>query len=165
MNVSFVTWTGQNNISSASPDQWLIPFNNEGSSTAHGAWSGRFYFPTNVKLTDLVVLGDIETYSTMLTGFYTVSIYKENLLTGGTGSLIFTTNVYGRNSTNTPRFSVINSGNDPDNSAGSSNVFFIVPIDVCINAGEAISVYLTNLSNIQGSGMEIKYFTYYNYNC
>lgn len=159
-----IAWSALANIGSTSPDQWLIPFHNE-TTAGNMSWGGRFYFPTNINLTEIVIIGDTETHNTLLTGFYTLEIYKENLINGGTGSLIFTTNIHGRNSVNTPKFAVINSGNDPDNaSSGSANVFFTVPVDVSVSAGEAISIKVSNFATVDGIGMETKYFTYYNIN-
>jgi len=175
-----VCWSFKSNLDDGKngDDFWLIPFNQEAKSFAHGAWSGRFYMPRRSVLRSFIVLGDNEAYNTFLTGNFRLSIYKEianvyaSSATGTDGSLVKETFIRGRNATFTAtetntKMYVLNGGFDPDNTYRSTdNVIGIVNMGEAahiIPAGYTISVRASSFGGFDGNGVEFKGFMYYQY--
>ena len=177
-NENSINWSFRSNISSATPAFWLIPFNQEPTSIAHGAWSGRFYMPRRAVLRSFIIFGDTEAYNTFLIGNFRLQIYKEiadvyaSSITGTDGSLVKDTFIRGRNAvftateTNTKMF-ILNNGFDPDNTNTSTgNTIGIVNLGEAahiIPAGYSVSVRAGTFGGYDGVGTELKGFMYYQF--
>ena len=160
-----ILFSGLQNLRSNVADHWLIPFNGNEGTQAHGTLSGRYYFPSAVEITKIAVIGDDECFNTFLTGSYTIQLWTENLNQGTSGLLIYQSSIHGRNSVNQPRMVTINSGLDPDNSStsGISNTICLISVSLLVAADFTMSVKIINLSNLDAVGMEIQHFVYYRY--
>lgn len=170
-NENVINWSFPNNVSSTRTDFWAIPFNQEPTSTAHGAWSGRFFIPRRAVLRSLLILGDTEAHNTFLTGRFRVQVYREDadpyvISLSTTGTLIHDRLIKGRNAsfiggveTNT-RMVVLNTGLDGDNiSRSTPNVIGISDMGTAANivpANSTISLRCIDWSAFDGVGCELK---------
>lgn len=177
-NENCIHWSFRNNLGSTTPAFWLIPSNQEPTSTAHGGWSGRFYIPRRAVLRSFIIFGDSEAYNTFLIGNFRLQIYKEvanvyaSSATGTDGSLVKDTFIRGRNAvftateTNTKMY-ILNNGFYPDNTnAGVGNTIGIVNMGLAehiIPAGYSVSIRAGTFGGFDGSGVELKGYLYYQY--
>lgn len=177
-NENVINWSFPPNVSSTRTDFWAIPFNQEPTSTAHGAWSGRFFVPRRAVLRSLVILGDSEAHNTFLTGRFRVQVYREDadpyvISLTNSGTLIHDRLIKGRNASFIPgletntRMVELNVGADPDNiSRSTPNVIGISDMGTAatiVPANSTIGLYCIDWSAFDGAGCELKAMMYYQF--
>lgn len=177
-NENVINWSFPPNVSNTRTDFWAIPFNQEPTSIAHGAWSGRFFVPRRAVLRSLVILGDSEAHNTFLTGSFRVQVYKEDadpyvISLTNSGTLIHDRLIKGRNASFVPgvetntRMVELNVGADPDNiSRSTPNVIGISDMGTAatiVPANSTIGLYCIDWSTFDGAGVELKAMMYYQF--
>lgn len=167
-----ISWSCAANINNNSVDSWLIPFSQDGSAQGHSFWPGRLPITQAAELTHFTIMGDTETYNTLLNGILHFEIYADKISQSSVGRLVQSINVYGTNwnyvnghtfTTGDGIMNIINGGANPDGQAGTPNVFCSIQISCMLDADEMLSIkYISNASltpTTQSNGMELKVFT------